>query len=105
MSKGVELIAAERQRQIEVEGYDAKHDEDWVEGELAIAAACYAVAGTEHIRVIEDNGVGHFDAWPFGGQYDKRQAHDEIRCLIIAGALIAAEIDRLRAEKAGNQND
>lgn len=95
----IELIAAERQRQIEVMGYDAKHDEDWVEGELAIAAACYAVAGMENIRVVEDNGVGHFDAWPFGGQYDKRQDHNEIRRLTIAAALIAAEIDRLQAEE------
>jgi hypothetical protein len=37
---GIELIAAERKRQVEKEGYTAKHDSQWVKGELAGAAVC-----------------------------------------------------------------
>ena len=39
---GVELIAQERERQIEKEGWTAEHDADHTEGQLAKAAACYA---------------------------------------------------------------
>lgn len=93
-SKGIALIAAERQRQINELGYTVDHDQEWVENELAIAAACYAVEGTE-AEVIEKDMLAKIDAWPFGGKYDKRQEHDELQRQIIAGALIAAEIDRL----------
>ena len=39
---GIELIAAERQRQITEKGYTADHDEHHCDGELALAAVCYA---------------------------------------------------------------
>jgi hypothetical protein len=39
----IELIAAERKRQIEEEGWTAEHDEQWKKGELAKAAMCYAM--------------------------------------------------------------
>jgi hypothetical protein len=92
ISKGLKLIAIERQRQINDLGYTVDHDQEWVENELAIAAACYAVEGTEAEVVEKDLCT---DAWPFGGKYDKRQEHDEVKRQIIAGALIVAEIDRL----------
>lgn len=38
---GIELIAAERKRQIKEEGRDKEHDESHYMGELASAAACY----------------------------------------------------------------
>ncbi len=41
---GVELIAEERQRQIYVEGWSPEHDSNHEEGQLAEAAACYAMA-------------------------------------------------------------
>lgn len=39
---GAERISRERQRQIEVEGWTAEHDNAHPNGELAKAAACYA---------------------------------------------------------------
>ena len=39
---GIELIADERKRQIEVEGWTAEHDAEHYESELAYAAAVYA---------------------------------------------------------------
>lgn len=102
---GIELIAEERQRQIEVEGYDVTRDVDFYEhGELMGAAGCYISnalnKGTEqpkfsHFKVMDP--IGRYqDAWPWDKQYDKREKHDAFRSLVIAGALIAAEIDRLQ---------
>jgi len=103
---GIDIIAAERKRQIEVECWDAKHDRQHDEGELAIVAACYAVTGHRNIKVLRF-GVGirdsHLpailDAWPYSwdADCDKRNKHPKLRRLAIAGALIAAEIDRLQA--------
>ena len=91
---GIDLIAAERIRQMHVEGWTPEHDAKHDRGELAKAAACYAVYGTD-AEVIEQEE----DAWPWSEHWDKRRKHEDIRRLSIAGALIAAEIDRiLRAE-------
>ena len=43
MRSGISYILEERLRQLTTEGFDAEHDDANVEGELAIAAACYAV--------------------------------------------------------------
>lgn len=87
---GAELIAAERQRQVRAEGWSASHDDSHNHGELAISAACYAAHGTD--AEVSMHGE---DAMPWGSCDDKRRKHDRVRQLTIAGALIAAEIDRL----------
>jgi len=105
---GVELIAAERKRQIEEKGYTPENDFSYrTPGTLATAAACYAVydcphpVATETRVILVDNnrrGVIAHDAFPFVGSRDTREKHTPIERLIIAGALIAAEIDRTIAE-------
>lgn len=40
IKSGIDLIAAERQRQIEEEGWTPDHDDQHTNGELALAAAC-----------------------------------------------------------------
>lgn len=104
---GAELIAAERERQVSEEGWTTEHDDQHGDGSLAIAAACYAVP--ERIYVQRDFAVGpHFqDPWPWYDSEDarKRQSNypnaiategtERLRMLVKAGALIAAEIDRL----------
>lgn len=97
-SEGVQRIAAERRRQVEQEGWTPEHDAEHVGNELAQAAACYAWPPMRP----------HFvkNAWPWDREYWKpeelevgftneqiRQAR--IKVLVKAGALIAAEIDRL----------
>lgn len=85
----IEEIAAERRRQIETEDFTASHDNMATRGQLAAAAACYAVAGIGHAagdRVIEK-------IWPWDKEWWKPTVTR--RNLIKAGALIAAEIDRL----------
>ena len=89
---GAKLIAAERRRQIRIEGFNATHDEDHGDFTLSIAAACYAVHGSS-VRVLNRSGN---DAWPWEDEWDKREKHSRLRRLVIAGALIAAEIDRLK---------
>ena len=96
---GIELIAAERLRQVEVEGYGANHDITCnADSELAIAAACYAVNKLPGFGVYE---YGTADCFPWHEELDKRARHSRLRSLVIAGALLSAEIDRLIAE--GNE--
>jgi len=101
---GVQLIATERKRHFEL-GYDAHHDSHEVKGELAVAAGLYALDGTYADQIIKDVAADLPDEynpienelWPWADMPDKRGKLDRIRQLTIAGALIAAEIDRLQA--------
>lgn len=88
---GAGRIAAERRRQTEAEGWDAKHDDEHDDGALAIVAAALAVHHTD-ASVLDPHGIvdGSLDAW---GLIAKHR-NSTVRCLEIAGALIAAEIDR-----------
>jgi hypothetical protein len=117
---GVELIAEERKRQIEVEGWTNIHDsKDHEGGQMAGAAGCYLANalnksyGCENFRFqgrttvsfIDGRAIGEFvDGWPWDKEYDKREKHDAIRSLTIAGALIAAELDRLTKSKKRTQS-
>lgn len=97
-TSGAERIAAERRRQIEEEGWDANHDDN-THGDYALAAAgaCYALYPDEVFSQPLGDGQPE-PAWPWPDD-DKRGIHPPLRRLEIAGALIAAEIDRmLRAE-------
>ena len=90
---GVELIAAERRRQVEEEGWTPEHDATHDCGELAIAAAELAVDGTD---AEVDSRDFDADMWRLVAKHGcNGTAPDNIRALVIAGALIAAEIDRL----------
>jgi len=96
---GVELIAAERKRQIEEEGFTAGHDVIFRNNELAWCACCYAAPANIYKCLGGPPGVYRFiDPWPdwWDPIWDKRAKHQRIRRLEIAGALIAAEIDRLQ---------
>lgn len=89
---GIEAIAAERRRQIDAEGWTAEHDDQHANGEIAVAAGCYAFTsaiGKVNLPVM----------WPWDLKWWKPK--DRRADLVRAGALIAAEIDRLdRLEKA-----
>jgi len=115
MKTGVELIVAERTRQIEKEGWSAEHDDEHGREELAQAAAVYA-APCQIFEMCGDGGrtLVLTDIWPFDDEWDKRThkytgAYDiyrdewlkknkarRIKELTKAGALIAAEIDRIQ---------
>ena len=93
---GIELIAAERHRQQSEEGYSGDDDDlNNKNGELARAAACYAASSVELGEIYGSRNQFDPGLWPWEKEYDKRLTHDRIKKLAIAGALIAAEIDRL----------
>jgi hypothetical protein len=95
MKTGIELIAEERQRQIEEEGWGDSHDDEHTDGSLADAAVCYAATGPIFEQRNYYNQVSFSDPWPWDDEWDKREDGTRIRNLQKAGALIAAEIDRL----------
>ena len=92
---GANRIFIERRRQIEEEHYSAVHDDSHVHGEIALAAIAYAAPERVFVLRHSPSSMRFVDTWPWEEAYDKRQGHDRLRRLEIAGALIAAEIDRL----------
>lgn len=101
-SGGIMLIAAERIRQIDEEDFDERYDRRWTTGQLTQAAMCYAA---EDIRFKgyelyhKASAAEHSEPlfWPWNSRWWKPK--DRKRNLVKAGALIAAEIDRLEAEE------
>lgn len=97
---GIDLIARERNRQIQHEGWDANHDEGHDAEELAEAAACYIMPARARALGCTDDPF----LWP--GNWDwKPTSEDRIRELVKGGALAAAEIDRLQREAADEPGD
>lgn len=84
---GVELISAERARQIEQENWSEDHDDLHVRGELAKAASIYAMPKRARKSILSK--------WPWGRKWYK-PSDDRVKELVKAGALIAAEIDRIQ---------
>lgn len=97
VSNGIDLIAAERQRQIEKEGYFIEDDARYTQNELIQAAMCYLWAA-EHPEVVQK---GPPAGWPWGSAWWKPSKDGPQRNLEKAGALIAAEIDRLKFVSEG----
>lgn len=100
MSTGVELIGLERYRQITQEGYDASHDDEHIDGELRDAAVCYCMTCDDYPSEMEPNQ----SIWPWDSIHWK-PSEDPIRNLVKAGALIAAEIDRLKRKEEQIKQD
>lgn len=88
LSDGERDVLTERHRQISEEGYDSRHDRgpDYDDGQLATAAAAYALHGKffDHIPAT---------VWPWDQMFFKPRTRRDN--LVRAGALILAEIDRL----------
>ncbi|WP_329006278.1 hypothetical protein [Pseudomonas aeruginosa] len=89
-------VQAERLRQVEAEGWMPEHDDAHSHGEMARAAACYALAGSS----APNDGTAALLvslAWPWDEQWWKPTSAR--RDLIKACALTLAEIERL--DRAG----
>lgn len=103
---GVDRIAAERARQLACEGWTPEHDDEHDEDQLAIAAACYALPSHERMELEDLCDAEHRripEQWPWDSKSWKPglgTIDGRIRDLEKAGALIAAEIDRLLRIKA-----
>lgn len=86
---GIDLITQERHRHFTL-GHDREHDRDHTQDELTRAAALYALPPL--YRLLLDQADLTLTIWPKGFP---REASNRIRELAKAGALLAAEIDRL----------
>lgn len=105
MPTGIELIAKERTRQMYVEGYTNDHDcSEHKPGDIAQAAAMYAlppeVRNDTPYFAPDGEPESYLNLlWPFDDGWWKPTPDDRIRELVKAGAMIAAEIDRLLYEQ------
>lgn len=94
---GAERITLERERQIVSEGYDINQDQRYKNGELVDASVSYLIVNSVRIMYNDENAIPH--QYPWSEESFKSNPNDRIRDLEKAGALIAAEIDRLLADK------
>ncbi len=93
-------VQAERRRQITAEGWTPEHDDEHSHGQIARAAACYALAGSS----APNDGTAALLvslAWPWDQQWWKPTSAR--RDLVKACALALAEIERL--DRAGISQD
>ncbi len=115
LAQAIVDVAKERQRQVEVEGWTAEHDDAHTQGQLARAASAYAYLGSlpdidplgrkddrarweqpgSYVRYLIEQ---LFPSWGtmFGGwDWGWFKPTDRRRDLVKAAALIVAEIERL----------
>lgn len=83
-TKAARDVLAERQRQIDAEGWTPEHDDEHSMGGLAVAAACYATA-------YEEDPVPSLWPWEDSWWKPKDRRSNRVR----ACALLLAEIERL----------
>ncbi|WP_217500321.1 hypothetical protein [Kosakonia sacchari] len=96
-------IIAERQRQQSAEGWTPEHDDEHNDGQLAIAASCYALMGARE-QCLSDGEYHQSQKrlpylWPWEPVWWKPTSPR--RDLVKAAALIAAEIERI--DRAASQ--
>ena len=94
---GSQLIADERQRHFDEEGWTQASDAQYVDAELLRASISYIAS------VLPSRwGMVIGWMWPFGARWWKADKHSVVHRLAIAGSLVAAEIDRLRPRGEGD---
>lgn len=93
-------VAAERRRQIDIEGWTQGHDDAHSDGELARAASCYAYHGSWSASDRQKMANRFPQNWPWDRRWWKPK--DARRDLVKAAALIIAEIERLDRTTEGH---
>jgi hypothetical protein len=94
---GANQILDERGRQRDIEKFTHEHDDQWKGGELVNAAMSYLSATKADREAFANGYLGYSrsrEYWPWDMAWWKPR--DRISNLVRAGALIAAEIDRLQ---------
>lgn len=77
-------VLVERQRQVAEEGWTPLHDDEHAAGEMAAAAACYALSAA---------GFPTVSYWPW--EHGEFKTTSPRRDLVKATALLLAEIERI----------
>lgn len=107
-SQVINDVLVERVRQLSEEGYDTAHDDAHVNGELAMAAACYTIGafyGWEP-KPDADGEVWQPSMFEVTWPWDFAKPKDKRRDLVRAAALILAELERIdRASQADGSGD
>lgn len=88
---GADWITIERDRQINQKGFTLDHDRQHIGFALpmhALYLVTYYMRPTDAVKKLDD--------W----KLIEKHRDDRMQLLVVAGALIAAEIDRLQAERA-----
>ena len=98
----IELIAKERERQVNIKGWTPEHDKEHDKEELTWAAICYLTPkgrrapATRYLNIYDEEELPYPEAWPWEPENWKPTPDNRIRELVKAGALILAEIERLQ---------
>jgi len=104
MSKATDDVLAERQRQMTVEGWTEDHDDQHIDGSMALAACCYASLAAEYVGVCGSGERVHPSSyvcmppshhWPASWSLAWWKPKSPRRDLVRAAALLIAEIERL----------
>ncbi|MDT3556322.1 hypothetical protein ROV95_09315 [Stenotrophomonas maltophilia group sp. msm1] len=102
LGTGVKAIAAERERQLQAEGFTRDGDQQYRRGELAKAATAYVQLAAMDLEAGTRRHIAwHSPAavWPWAPEWWKPV--DARRDLVRAGALIAAQIDLIDSQTVG----
>ncbi|MDH0188152.1 hypothetical protein N7676_08660 [Stenotrophomonas sp. GD03993] len=103
LGTGVKAIAAERERQLQAEGFTRDGDQQYRRGELAKAATAYVQLAAMDLEAGTRNHIAWrapAAVWPWAPEWWKPV--DARRDLVRAGALIAAQIDAIDSQAVGN---
>ena len=94
-------LRAERDRQVNKEGWDDKHDDEHDGGEMAVAGALYAICDAD----VDPEAFSSLlqALWPWDHTWWKPK--DVEHNLVRAGALIAAELERVRRAKSATEEE
>lgn len=95
LTQAVQDVLAERRRQIEVEGWTPKHDDEHGWGDLADAAACY-ISGSPYWSTRDKH-----QRWPWELAWWKPK--DRRTNLVRSAALLMAEVERMDRADAREQ--
>jgi hypothetical protein len=100
---GIEAIKKERERQLNEEGWSPEHDDSHIDHEMAFAAACYALPKGIRDCIVNKKVKLREWLWSWADNWWKPakdgSIDERMRELEKAGALCAAEWDRLRRLK------
>lgn len=92
MKTGIELIAAERQEQIEKHGWTLEHDAGYRNDQLSQAAFyCFDLAGYNPMNIHKKH------SWPDGWDdyfEEKIKAKTKIQQIVVGAAFLIADNDR-----------
>lgn len=98
MKSGIELIAQERQEQIEKHGFSVKDDAEYYKLYELLQAALFCIDQAIPAGYGLKTGIG----WPqnWGREFEvKILSKDVVGQLKVAGAFIAAQIDKIISEQ------